>query len=334
MNAGLPVPPPSCGASHSVTKLFLAGLVSILFLLPPVTVRGEDAFDPSDASLDELMYHASRYGSTDAKRAAKKAASEELLGRGLPAFRYLVENVHMENMWFYIYARKMLKELPDEDAAEMLVGILRSRSREALTGDQEKDIRRVSVFFLGFCDSPQYSEVIRPFLDDEEICGVAARTLGKWQDRDSVKGIISLLEAEKEARRIQAAVALGKIADTRGIDPLIGALSDRVCTVRNSASKSLVKLPGEDVGKAIMRLMPGMSGAVRRQAVRILGEIRYKPAEQRLMDMLLDGDPWLCGDAVLSLRRIGVDLTAWKEGRGKSIAAHPFVKSMLTCPAD
>lgn len=310
-------------------RLLLIAVIGLPFFGPPTMLQAAETFDPAGSSLDDLVYHGSRYGNTVGKRALKKASRDELLSRGLPAFRYLVERVYMENMWFYIYARKMLKELPDEDAAKVLMDLVAPRRGASLTKEQVKRVRRVSVFLLGFCDTPQHSKALRPLLGDEDVCGAAARTLGKWKDRDSVPGIISLLDAEKESRRIKAAVALGEIGDSRAIKSLIGLLSDPVFTVRNSASESLAVLPGDAVGKGIVDIFPGLSGKTLRQAVRVIGEIRYEPAKPLLMDMLTKRDPWLCGDAVFSLRQLGVDLGEWSREEEKAMASHQYVKARL-----
>lgn len=357
------------------TEVLLAAFIWASFTPFFSIPMADETFDPTTASLDDLMYHASRYGNTAGKRALKKAAGDELLEGGLPAFQYLVERVYMENMWFYIYARKMLKELPDEEAAGVLIGLVGPRSSgltlsenpaqrsfaphelskvaenramegeavpslkppgpsssgDVLTEAQEKRVRRISVFFLGYCDTPQHAETLRPLLGDEDLCGAAARTLGKWKDSDSVSGIIKLLNAEKESQRIKAAVALGEIGDRRAIKPLIAALSDPVFTVRNSAAESLAAIPVGAVGEEILESLPGFSGKALRQAVRVLGEIRHEAAKPLLLGMLSRGDPWLCGDAVFSLRQLGVDLGEWRRENEK-MAGHGFVKARLTAP--
>jgi HEAT repeat protein len=248
---------------------------------------------PSPSStLDEILFHASRYGDTASRRDAKAAAKAELMRRGVPALGYLVERAGSENPWFYIYAREMLPGVPTNAAAETLLGLLSHPTNE---------VRKTAVFLLGFLNTPEHAPKVRPLLKDEDSAGAAIRTLGKWRDRDSLEGILPHMASDKEGRRIQAAVALGELGDARALGPLIAALADPVFTVRNAAQKSLLMLPREAAGAALLDAWPVMGATARRQAIRILGEIRWEPARERLVEAAADTQPGLRDDAAAAL---------------------------------
>ena len=56
--------------------------LSVIFLLSGLVVcsAGDLSFDPSAASLDEVLFYARQYGSTEQKRTDKAAAKKELAG--------------------------------------------------------------------------------------------------------------------------------------------------------------------------------------------------------------------------------------------------------------
>jgi HEAT repeat protein len=82
---------------------------------------------------------------------------------------------------------------------------------------------------------------------------------------------------------------------------LIAALADPVFTVRNAAQKSLLMLPREAAGAALLDAWPVMGATARRQAIRILGEIRWEPARERLVEAAADTQPGLRDDAAAAL---------------------------------
>ena len=266
----------------------LLGVGTALAALPP------EPPPPSTAStLDQLMFHASRYGDTPARRAAKASAKDELMRRGAPALGYLVERAGSENPWFYIYARELLPRVPTNAAAETLV---------ALLSHPTNDVRKTAVFLLGFVDAPSYAPRVRPLLSADDTAGAAIRTLGKWHDTAALDAIQPHLSSEKEGRRIQAAVALGELGDARAVPPLVAALADPVFTVRNAAQRSLLMLPRDAVGGALLAAWPDMGVVARRQAARILGECRWEPARECLAEA--SSSPGLRADAAAALRRM------------------------------
>jgi len=262
----------------------------------PETIEWEgQLLDPAGLSLDDLMFHASRYANTPVRARNKRTAREALHERGAVALRYLVERTNMENIWFFLYARQMVNRLPDPDAAEVLLEFIH-------VGDD--DVRKAAVFLLGYCDTPDHAEAVVPLLDDDTCAGAAVRTLGKWRHAASVQRIAAYLADPEERRRVVAARALGDIGDAAACAALIGALGDPVFTVRNTAADALADLPPDAACEALLAALPDGAGAARRQIVRTLGVVRCEAAADALAALLDDPDPAVRGDAARALRAV------------------------------
>ncbi|MGD9873333.1 MAG: HEAT repeat domain-containing protein [Kiritimatiellia bacterium] len=182
---------------------------------------------------DELMLHASRYGSTELKRERKAAAEKELFSRGPEALEYLINRADIENVSFGVYIQLLIERLPPEESAPVLLSALDSK---------KKEVRKMAIFFLGFNSLPQYADRVFPFLQKEYEAGVAMRTLGKWGVREAVPGIIPYLRDSDERRRIVAANALHDIGDPLAIPALRAVKRDRYFTVRRAVERALKKL--------------------------------------------------------------------------------------------
>ena len=81
------------------------------------------------ASFDRLMVRLQSYGSTALKRRQKEEAKAELFRRGGASLRYLVARAHIRNMWFHVYAEKLVKEGDKDEAVPVLVDLLDSERR-------------------------------------------------------------------------------------------------------------------------------------------------------------------------------------------------------------
>ena len=81
---------------------------------------------------------------------------------------------------------------------------------------------------------------------DSDVCDAAVETLGKICDTRAVEPLIEVLgDEEGFEERIYAAEALGNIGDERAIEPLITALGDDNWYVRDRATQALKKLGHE-----------------------------------------------------------------------------------------
>ena len=225
----------------------------LLFLLPAVLAAGGTT-DLKSAPMDELVYHAQRYGNTAERREMKARAREELFTRGADSLRYLMGQVHIENVMVQVLTQQIVEQLKAEEAAPVLLDFLDNpRART----------RKLAAYFLGFYDTPQYADRVTPLLADDEAAGAAIRTLGKWHIKSAVPAIVPFLSHGKEARRIAAANALRDIGDPVPLPELEKALNDPYFTVRETAARAIRALKTPDAehlnSNGTTRTMPGQS---------------------------------------------------------------------------
>ncbi len=139
-----------------------------------------------------------------------------------------------------------------------------------------------------------------------------ASTLGKNEDPRAVEDLMAVLDADPvDDVRKSAAVALGRIADSRATAILIIHLADPYFGVRKTASHALVQLtpvPIADIARAadtLSGLGPGM-------AIETLGQTKDEKAEQYLLKFLASSNPRIRGytiDALAALDTEGAKRT-------------------------
>jgi HEAT repeat protein len=234
-----------------------------------------------DATFEQLVLSAQRYGSTAEKRERREAAREELFARGTNALQFLMAHVHIENEQIQFLIAEMIRKRMDADVvAPVLVAFL---------DVPEARTRRVAAFYLGFTDANRYAGQIMPLLDDEETVAAAARTLGRWGVTAALPRLVALLHDEKERRRIEAVNALYRLGGPEAIAALITALDDPVFTVRKAAARGLVAI-GNDAERPVLDALPTSRGVARRELVRVLGQMAAKHAVKPLRRLLKSAD--------------------------------------------
>lgn len=233
------------------------------------------------------MFHASRYGNTEVRRERKAQAVEELRQRGLEALDYLVTHSHLKNIWFRIYAQQLVEQLSAGEAVPVLLRYVDS---------SEKDVRKNAVYFLGFYDAPEHAAKIMTLLDDEELAGVAIRTLGKWKVSSASMRIVPFLEDDEERRRIMAANALREIGDPRTVPALIEALDDEFFTVRRTAGRALESMSNE-AEPALLRATRSLPPVGIREVIRVLKPHASRRSRRTVEQLLDHEDPGVRNDA-------------------------------------
>jgi len=267
----------------------------MLLVMCALAARAQETnFAPEELSLDELMVHASRYGTTQSKRERKKQSHDELMNRKAAALEYLVNHTYIENMWFFIYGHELNQKLDDREAVPVLLDALAS---------SQSNVVRTAAYFLGFHQAPEQADRLLSLLDNEFTAGTAIRTLGKWQCVQAVPQIIPFLKNEKERRRIVAANALRDIDDPRAIPALINALDDPFFTVRNAAARALVQM-GAEAQPALLEILDQTDGLKQRQIIRTLSDMRATAAIQPLEKLRDDADDATRNDVIIALERI------------------------------
>ena len=115
-----------------------------------------------------------------------------------------------------------------------------------------------------------------------------------------VEGLISALKDKDPNVRGDAAEALGKIGDSRAVEPLIEVLNDIVEFI---AIDSLRKI-GEPAVEPLIKALKNKDTLIRSGAVRALGELRDKRAVEPLTEALKYGDMFVRSAAVGALEKL------------------------------
>jgi HEAT repeat protein len=129
-----------------------------------------------------------------------------------------------------------LGKLEDPRAVEPLCNVL--------TSDSDAPTRGLAAKALGKINDKAGLHALRKALNDESTANQkwAIQSLGFMEDRDSVGELLGRLESEDVGMREFAARALGEIGDQRATEPLIGALADPVGGVQRAAAEAIANL--------------------------------------------------------------------------------------------
>ena len=110
------------------------------------------------------------------------------------------------------------------------------------------------------------------FQEDPNIRLAAASALGRIGDSRAVNPLIVALDDQHRVREI-VALALGEIGDSRAVDPLITSLGDENWGVRSSAAKALGKIGDDRAVQPLTNLLRDKNKNVRWHAVQALEAI-------------------------------------------------------------
>ena len=243
---------------------------------------GCSAWGAEPRPLNDVLFDATRYADSPARRVEREAARAELKQRMPDAFRTAMTYINGDRVMVQVLAMEWVLELPDEELAPVLL--------EYLDHD-DPATRRIAVYFLGFLDTPQHAERVMPHLDHETTRGAALRTLGKWKHQPARAAAETALREGHERLRVVAANTLRDLGDPAAAEALMAALDDRYFTVRHAAARALVVL-GEPVGPAVERAAAEAASArVREMSRRVLEQIKGEAPSFMLDDraVIVDG---------------------------------------------
>ena len=150
--------------------------------------------------------------------------------------------------------------------------------------------------------------------------GQAPAVIG--QDDEVNQDISQLLKDANPYGRIGAAGALGRLGDSRAVEPLIAALKDPNTDVRYTAVEALGKIKDPRAFQPLMAALndsKGEVGKVRAATVLALGEINDPRAFEPLMAALNDSEGEVRAAVVQTLR---------KNGKIKDLALQLLIKHM------
>ena len=154
----------------------------------------------------------------------------------------------------------------------------------------DDDVRWKAAIALGEIGDPRAVEPLITLLCDEDrfVKGRAAHALGMIGEA-AVDPLIRALREGDGNLRWGAAIALGKIRDTRAIEPLIRALADKYENVRAESATSLAGI-GKPALVPLLQFLKFSNGPARLEVVTALGELKDSDAIQPLIQILESAD--------------------------------------------
>jgi HEAT repeat protein len=216
----------------------------------------------------------------------------------------LIEALKDEHSWVRTAAAYALGRTGDARGVDPILEALRdevqtethrSHTRVGEDGriylDPEAPIgfRLFAPIFLAEIGEPAVDPLIEALKDDtREVRFVAALALGRIGDTRALDPLIEALQDECSGGRGGAAIALGQIGDVRAIDPLITALQDLDETVQPKVVEALTEI-GEPAVDPLIEALNDKNARVRLAAAEALGKIGGSKATEALM--AARGDP-------------------------------------------
>jgi HEAT repeat protein len=122
---------------------------------------------------------------------------------------------------------------------------------------------------------------------------------------DDANKLIQDLNDSSPVVRIAAAEALGKLNDTRAVEPLIQALNDEDVRVRWHAIVSLGKLNDTRAVEPLIQSLNDEDWMVQGAAAHVLGNLNDTRAVEPLIRLINDEKTWVRTEAELSLKKLG-----------------------------
>ena len=280
-------------------RLMLCALLALGLVLggsvEPATGGTTNSFDAAAASMETLVFHVQRFGSTPAKKQARKAAKQELVARGANALESLMRYAHIDNGGIQQQIFELAwTHLPEEQAVPVLM---------CFADEQDLKTRKMAIFLLGKFTAPAGAETLLPSLDVDKTAGATMRTLGKWGYEPARQMIERRLEDENERRRILAVTALRDIGNPESLPLLIGVLSDPIFTVRKAAQRAIVAF-GASAERPVLDALPTAGRVSKRELLGILGEIGGRRGRRALRAELKSDDNAIRRDAARGLERM------------------------------
>lgn len=144
--------------------------------------------------------------------------------------------------------------------------------------------------------------------------GIFKPNIEKLAAKKNIKGLIMALKHNDKDIRLSAIEALGKIRDSRAIDPLIQTLSQHEgLEIYKNAVETLVKI-GEPAFNSLINALRDNDFSIRMYAAEALGLMGDTRAVEPLIHALKDKVELVRGNAVSALGEIGNEraVKAWK----------------------
>ncbi len=193
----------------------------------------------------------------------------KLAEAGADAVETLVGRLKDDDSVVRVWAAQALGEIKDARAVEPLIAALQNcdsdfvrrevatalmalgaikdlrvmRSLINMLADEQAQNRLFAAKALSAIGTPAIFVLVAALKSrDERIRRYATGALGELADSRAVEPLLSRLHDSEDSIRMLCAESLGMIGDARAVEPLIAALKDRVSDVRSLAAEALGKI--------------------------------------------------------------------------------------------
>jgi HEAT repeat protein len=168
--------------------------------------------------------------------------------------------------------------------------------------------RRAAVFARGPWDHEQLVPLLLVALDDANwrIRWRAAEELARRKERRAIDPLLARLNDEHSSVRRRVIEALGQLDDERAIDPLLARLAEYDTPLRTATVKVLAQFESQKVAQAFERIVTtDPASEVRSALVAALESWSQERAVPLLLRALADSDPVVRKNAVRVLGNLG-----------------------------
>lgn len=215
------------------------------------------------------------------------------------AFRYSLHCLNHEDDGYREMAAIALNLIGDVRATEALLKTLK---------DDNKLVRIQAVYALGNLKDLHSVTQIVELLDNDQwsqMKSACCSALGNIGDSFAVESLLTALNNSSENVRYSAANALGRIKDTRAVEPhLIAMLSDPEIRVRSIAAVALGSIGDLRAITPLIGSLSDWHGNMRISAAYAIAQIGI-PAIEPLIDALSNPNENVRNSAVIALVHIG-----------------------------
>jgi HEAT repeat protein len=224
-------------------------------------------------------------------------------------------------------AKRLIAQLADatkrDRAAQDLIRMGGDAAPALIEALQTKDSNLLPLVQQVLSQIPSATSILR-----------VAEVLAISKDRGAVPALVEALQGEYFTVRARAALALGKIGDTRAIQPLLPALKDQEGEVRSAACLALGSFKDPSTFDDITNvLLDDPKIEVRQAAAQALGNTQHSAALPYLMEALHDSYWWYereyaASDLLAAIEKMGaaaveplIEALRDKEGTVRKFAA-------------
>lgn len=230
-------------------------------------------------------------------------------------------NAVVERQAERLLSSEVEKRLDAIHKLRLMENAVAARAATAALDDRSAIVRAAACEAAAFLADEDAARFLAPLLNqkkekNEFVRREAAFALGEAHSKTAVPTLIDALQTDKKPSvRAAAAIALGKIAETRAVEPLSQILllpknkkNNRIVDefVRRSAAQSLGQIRHKDAIPALITALRDADNAddIRREVAFALGLIADKSAAQILQENLNAEDYLLAEIAANALQRI------------------------------